>query len=270
MNTGGISFANTISPVREIVSYEALWTKYTTFKQLADAFREASHILPSVLAQKVGISEELTGPIKHKLEKFLPFTDYTALFYQDFEYPHSLRDAKYPVEVLYYQGILDLLHTKIVSVVGARKASPEGLRRARKVARLLVKNNITVMSGLAEGIDTAAHEAALEAGGRTIGVIGTPLNEYYPRSNRELQQKISETHLLVSQVPFYFYSQRNYRSNRGFFPERNKTMSALSQATVIVEASDTSGSLIQAKAALSQGRKLFILNSCFEKRLQLF
>jgi len=118
--------------------------------------------------------------------------------------------------------------------------------------------------GLAQGIDTAAHTAAIAAGGRTIAVIGTPLHTVYPRENLPLQREIAQSHLLISQVPFYLYTRQNYRKNRFFFLERNKTMSALSAATVIVEASDRSGTLSQAEAALQQGRKLFILNSCFE------
>src|SRR5207249_1005573 len=121
-----------------------------------------------------------------------------------------------------------------------------------------------VMSGLAEGIDTAVHRAVIEAGGKTIAVIGTPLGRYYPRSNRELQDEIARKHLLVSQVPFYMASQRDWRETRVFFPERNKTMSALSEATIIVEASDSSGTLFQAQAAIQQRRKLFVLTSCFE------
>ena len=95
-------------------------------------------------------------------------------------------------------------------------------------------------------------------------MIGTPLHTVYPRENLLLQREIAQNHLLISQVPFYLYTRQDYRKNRFFFLERNKTMSALSQATVIVEASETSGTLSQAEAALQQGRKLFILNSCFE------
>ncbi|QBY43750.1 DNA-processing protein DprA [Arsenophonus nasoniae] len=87
---------------------------------------------------------------------------------------------------------------------------------------------------------------------------------FYPKQNIELQQRIRENYLLISQVPFKRYLDQDYRTNRLFFPERNATMSALSEATIIVEASDTSGTLTQARAALDQGRKLFILDSCFK------
>lgn len=155
-----------------------------------------------------------------------------------------------------------------VAVVGTRQASEQGVRRARKLVRHLVADEIAVVSGLAAGIDTAAHKAALEVGGVTIAVLGTPLSETYPRENRALQAEIAERYLVISQVPVWRYSQQDWRANRSFFPQRNATMSALTEATVIVEAGETSGTLIQARAALAQGRKLFILESCFRAGLE--
>jgi DNA processing protein len=117
---------------------------------------------------------------------------------------------------------------------------------------------------LAKGIDTAALTGALEARGKVIAVIGTPIDEYYPKENKELQDYIASHHLLLSQVPFYKYKNEHFKARRYYFPERNKTMSALSEATIIVEASDRSGTLTQARACFKQKRPLFILNSCFE------
>jgi DNA processing protein len=116
------------------------------------------------------------------------------------------------------------------------------------------------------GIDTAAHTAALAAGGRTIAVVGTPIGQIYPKENRELQEEIATRFLLISQVPVLRHAEQKWFQNRNFFPERNVTMSALTEATIIVEAGDTSGSLTQARAALHQGRKLFILDSCFKRK----
>ena len=132
------------------------------------------------------------------------------------------------------------------------------------MVRELVKDGYTVVSGLAAGIDRVAHETAIEEGGRTIAVIGTPLSHAYPKANQELQRDIAKNFLVVSQVPVKRYESQDYRRNRSFFPERNVTMSALTEATVIVEASETSGTLIQARAAIKQGRKLFILDNCFQ------
>lgn len=255
-----------ISPANEISAYETLWLKYRSVHQMAELFKKYNHQLPSRVAAKEKISKPDLEETKRTLRHKLPFTKYSALFFSDFEYPERLTVAKNPPEVIYYQGALDILSDKkIVSIVGARKPTKEGLIRAKKLAQLLVKEGFTIMSGLAEGIDTAAHSATLEAGGKTIAVIGTPLSEVYPKANEKLQQTIVQNHLLVSQVPFCFYSQQSWRENRFFFPERNIVMSALSNATIIVEASDTSGSLHQARAAIQQGRKLFILDSCFKK-----
>lgn len=142
-----------------------------------------------------------------------------------------------------------------VAIVGSRKASPEGLARAKKLAKLLVERDIVVVSGLAEGIDTAAHSATLEAGGRTVGVIGTPLDKVYPRQNAELQHRIMEEHLLVSQFPVA------YPTKPANFPQRNRTMALIADATVIMEASDSSGSLHQGWEALRLGRGLYIARS---------
>lgn len=184
----------------------------------------------------------------------------------ELEYPNSLRDAAHPVEMLYYQGWWDLIDNDSIAIVGTRKPSEDGIKRTRQLVRRLVDDNFTIMSGLAEGIDTAAHTAAIAEGGQTIAVIGTPLGHNYPKSNIELQKKIAEKFLLISQIPVERYEAQHPGVNRFFFPERNKTMSALSKATVIVEAGETSGTLIQARAAIKQNRKLFILNSCFENK----
>ncbi len=131
--------------------------------------------------------------------------------------------------------------------------------------RELVNDQFTIVSGLAEGVDTIAHETALAANGQTIAVIGTPLGQVYPKSNVALQKRIATDFLLISQVPVERYDAQNFKVNRFFFPERNKTMSALTEATIIIEAGETSGTLVQAREAIKQGRKLFILNSCFER-----
>jgi DNA processing protein len=180
------------------------------------------------------------------------------------EYPAKLRDAAHPIELLYFQGEWDLVESRCVAVVGTRSPSNEGVQRTKQLVRRLVRDGWTIVSGLAGGIDTVAHATALEVGGRTIAVIGTPISEVYPKGNAELQARIAKDFLVVSQVPVERYGHQIWKQNRGFFPERNVTMSALTEATIIVEASNTSGTLIQARAALRQERKLFILDSCFK------
>lgn len=147
-----------------------------------------------------------------------------------------------------------------VSVVGARKASPEGMKRAAKLARILVRHGAIVVSGLAEGIDAAAHTATVEAGGRTVAVIGTSLSEVFPTRHRALQQLLMRDHLVVSQFP------EGYPTTRKNFPLRNRTMALVSDASVIVEASDRSGSLSQGWEALRLGRRLFLVASILQQR----
>jgi DNA processing protein len=178
-----------------------------------------------------------------------------------------MRESRlYGSALLYYQGAWELTETRCIAVVGSREATENGIQRAQRLARELASRNFTVVSGLAAGIDTAAHTAAIECKGTTIAVIGTPLGSYYPRQNRELQDKIAREFLVISQVPVLRYRKQNVPQNRLFFPERNVTMSALTEATIIVEAGETSGTLTQARAALHQRRKLFILDSCFERK----
>lgn len=260
-----IEFVDSLSPYREMIAYEALWKhEDASFKTIADMFRNAPNAVPSELVTPSEIAHYATV-IEEIRERFQVERFGVRVRGLD-EYPQKLRDARNPVEVLYYQGYWELVNTPSVAVVGSRKPSPQGVDRARKLARRLVNDGYTVVSGLAEGIDTAAHTQAINEGGNTIAVIGTPLSHVYPKSNASLQAQIREKYLLISQVPFKRYIDQDYRINRGFFPERNITMSALTQATVIVEASDTSGTLIQARAALAQGRKLFILDSCFQNK----
>jgi DNA processing protein len=149
---------------------------------------------------------------------------------------------------------------RLVAIVGARKATPEGLKRAGKLTRLLVSHDATIVSGLASGIDAAAHTAAIEAGGRTIAVIGTPLSEACPRAHRDLQERLMREHLVISQFP------EGAKTTRASFPLRNRTMALISEASVIVEASDGSGSLSQGWEALRLGRPLFLMASILDRR----
>lgn len=254
---------NVISPLHEASAYEALWAEEgATFKKISDKFKSSANLKPSDLVSDKDIEEH-----KEKLLEILKRYNINNLGIRlrgTLDYPDKLTDEKDPLELFYFQGLWDLVYSPSVAVVGSRKVSEEGKKRTRKIVKHLVNDGFTIVSGLAEGVDTEAHTTALKLGGRTIGVIGTPLTEFYPRQNRGLQSYIRDNFLLISQVPFIRYSKQLFKYNRYFFPERNKTMSALTKATVIIEASERSGTLTQARAALNQGRKLFILNSCFE------
>lgn len=253
--------ARAISPLRELGAYEALSDKPdTTFKTLSEKFAARPDALPSdfVPAAK---AHEYADFVQRRFQE-AEVTRYGVRVHGAGEYPQKLRDAAHPIELLYYQGWWDLADSRSVAVVGTRNPTRDGIARTKKLVKALVKDGFTIMSGLAAGIDTVAHETAIAEGGRTIAVIGTPLSEVYPRENAPLQRKIASEFLVISQVPVKRHEHQDYRKNRLFFPERNITMSALTEATIIVEASETSGTLIQARAALQQGRELFILDNC--------
>lgn len=170
----------------------------------------------------------------------------------DDDYPANLRTIFNLPPFLFYRGQLHERDAMSVAVVGTRQASTEGVEQAQRLVRQLVEAGVTVLSGLARGIDTAAHESCLAAGGRTVAVVGTGILRTYPPENAALADRIAETGAVVSQfwpdTPPTTYS----------FPRRNITMSGMAQGTVVIEASATSGAKLQARRALEHGRRLFL------------
>ncbi|GAA3547997.1 hypothetical protein GCM10022263_38790 [Nocardioides daeguensis] len=148
-----------------------------------------------------------------------------------------------------------------VSVVGSRNASARGIEMARAIAQTLVSMDVSVISGLAAGIDTAAHTACLEAGGRPVGVIGTGINLQYPAANRELHRRVAEAGLLLSQ----FWPDQPPQKHT--FPMRNATMSGYGIATLVVEAGEHSGARIQARVAVQHGRPVILTDSVIENNV---
>lgn len=256
---------NSVKSYDEIGAYECLWQQPgSSTKRLADLCRANPGSLPSDLVSNsdaVKATAAVLARFKRQgVEGFGVRINGTP------DYPSRLRDAADPVELLYFMGLWELASApRRIAVVGSRQVSAEGVARTRKLVRGLVQRDFTIVSGLAQGVDTVAHETAIAADGRTIAVIGTPISEVYPRENAALQRRIAAEHLLISQVPVLRYLDQPPQTNRLFFPERNKTMAAVSEATAtaIVEAGERSGTLIQARAALMQGRKLFILDNNF-------
>lgn len=178
---------------------------------------------------------------------------------QELLWPFNEQEKKHAPAELYFSGDRDLLRAgPCVAVVGSRKASREGMARAAKLARLLVDNGVIVVSGLAKGIDAAAHRATIEHGGRTIAVLGTPLDQCFPAEHRELQQLIMKDQLAVSQFA------PGTEVGRHTFPLRNRTMALIADATVIVEATDQSGTINQGWETLRLGRPLWLAASLFQ------
>lgn len=170
--------------------------------------------------------------------------------------PLNQLERKYAPEKLFVAGDPGLLRDgRRVSVIGSRNALPDALRRTRKLVRALVRHEVIVTSGLAAGVDTAAHRQAIASGGQTVAVLGTPVNRAYPKENAELHAEIVRAHAAVSQFPL------GTQTRRGHFPQRNRTMALLSDATVIVAASEGSGTFYQAREALRLGRDLLIMES---------
>ena len=172
-------------------------------------------------------------------------------------YPDLLRQIPDPPEILYYRGDPDLMNTRCFAIVGSRKASRAGLQAAQMIGKRLALSGITVVSGLAEGIDAAAHEGALSAGGRTIAVLANGLDQFYPPVNKSIQQEIEKKGLLISEYPDGTVSRKYY------FPLRNRIISGLSEVVIIAEAALRSGSLITAEAAIEQGRRVFAVPGNF-------
>ncbi len=162
-------------------------------------------------------------------------------------------EQEHAPETLFTAGHTHLLERGArVSIVGWRNASLEGVRGTMDLASLLAKRSVSVVSGLAAGIDTIALTTAIAQGGRTIGVLATPPDRVYPKQNATLQRRIARDHLLITQFP------RGSRVRRGNFRLRNRTLALISDATVIIEAAENSGCLHQGWEALRLGRPLFI------------
>jgi len=178
----------------------------------------------------------------------------------DPDYPPNLKAVHNRPPMVFLAGRLTPDDARAVAVVGARKASDAGLQKATQIAQHLVDNDYTVVSGLAVGIDTAAHTTALRRDGRTVAVVGTGLSRSYPPQNQALQREIAERCVVVSQ--FWPDAPPTKRS----FPMRNAVMSGLALASVVVEASETSGARIQARLALAQGRPVFLLHELVERQ----
>jgi len=175
-------------------------------------------------------------------------------------YPPNLRAVHDRPPMVFMAGQLTPADARAIAVVGARKATAAGIARARAIAEHLVDCGYCVVSGLAAGIDTAAHTAALARRGRTVAVIGTGLARSYPPQNAALQRRIASECAVISQ--FWPDSPPSRRS----FPMRNAVMSGITLATVVVEASDTSGARMQARLACAQGRPVFLLASLVERQ----
>ncbi len=174
-----------------------------------------------------------------------------VLCYRDRAYPEPLRNIYDPPPVLYCKGDLNRRDAGAVAIVGARRCSAYGLRMAERLAFDLVKKGVTVISGMARGIDSAAHRGALKAGGRTIAVMGSGFRHIYPSGSGKLMRTISASGAVLTEYP------SDTRPSKGSFPRRNRIISGMAGGVVVVEAAQKSGAMITVDLALQQGKEVF-------------
>jgi DNA processing protein len=174
-----------------------------------------------------------------------------VLIKEDPEYPRYLKEIDQPPPVLYIKGELCLEDEWAVAIVGTRKVTHYGKQVTEEFARILSDHKITIVSGLARGIDGIAHKVAVETGGRTIAVLGSGVDRIYPSEHRNLAEQISRSGAVISDYPPGTAPEANN------FPPRNRIISGLSRATLVIEAGHTSGALITAEFAVNQGRNVY-------------
>ncbi len=231
-------------------------------KKLLDKFSKPGEIFKasiSNLMKTSDIKEEIARNIKNVLTskrfkdelRIISKENIKIMTIFDDDYPLNLRSIYDPPVVLYIKGNYLIQDTISLAIVGSRKASLDGLKFAKKLSIELAQSNITVISGLARGIDSASHRGALEAGGRTIAILGSGHNFLYPPENKNLYRQVAECGAIISEFPMFMPPRREN------FPRRNRVISGLSLGVVVVEARKRSGSLITANFALEQGREVF-------------
>ncbi len=232
------------------------------FKKLVERFADANKIFKASRSELEQV-EELRAEAIESIVHFDEWTDVaeeitrarkigvSLVCYNDPSYPARLRAIADPPPVLYLKGELTGADEKAVAIVGSRSASDYGRRVARDLARGLAGVGVTVVSGMARGIDGMAQEAALSAGGRTVAVLGSGVERAYPPEHDKLHARISDNGAVLSELPI---GTRPLAFN---FPARNRLISGLSLGVVVVEATEKSGSLITASMAVEQGREVF-------------
>ena len=231
-------------------------------RQLLAAFGTAPEILRASkarLLQVPGLGEDTAGAIARweqtvdlggELQRIRDFGCH-VLVSEDDEYPAVLREIYDPPIVLYVKGALTAKDKNAVALVGSRQTTSYGIEVARKLAYQLAYVGVTVVSGGARGIDTAAHQGALNAKGRTVAVLGTGLNLVFPAENADLFERIAANGAVLTQFPF------NRPADKQSFPIRNRIVAGMTLGTVVVEANLTSGALITARFATDYGRQVF-------------
>ena len=232
------------------------------FKRLLERFRSPEAVFGASakeLLKVEGLGEKVAeairrGPSNQEVERELALIEKaggTILTLNDSAYPGKLKEIYDPPPVLYVKGELKEEDELSISIVGSRKTSPYGRSVTEKISQDLARHGVTVVSGMARGVDSVAHWGAISAGGRTIAVLGCGIDVIYPPENRNLFGRIAEQGAILSEF------RMGSLPEGGHFPKRNRIISGLSRGVVVVQASMKSGSLITARYALEQGRDVF-------------
>lgn len=196
---------------------------------------------------------EATAPAVERALRWVEQPGHAIVTLADAEYPKLLLEIPDPPVLLYADGRLELLGRPSLAVVGSRNATAQGMRNAEQFAHAFSSAGLTIVSGLALGVDAAAHRGALRAQGSTVAVLGTGADVVYPRQNAELAARIAQDGLLLSEFGLGTPAAAHH------FPRRNRLISGLAQGCLVVEAAMASGSLITARAAAEQGREVFAI-----------
>ena len=234
---------------------QRLLEKYQTPELIYNATREELlqiQGIGEVLAEKI-----LNYKIKEEVEKHIEYMENNSIdiiSINDEEYPKSLKEIYDPPISLYIKGNKSILNQKSIAIVGCREASEYGKKAAKYFGHNLGNENINVVSGLAKGIDSYAHEATIFTQGKTIAILGNGLDTIYPKENKELANKIVEKGgAIISEYPLGTKPEKNN------FPARNRIISGMSKGVLVIEAKKKSGTLITVDFALEQGRDVYVV-----------
>jgi DNA processing protein len=250
------------SPYRSWLVLAHAYLRVTELQALLDLYGCVDEIVaqPRSRLGESGLGEEkcdaIVAPDDRAVDAALAWLDEDAhhlVTWGENDYPPMFNEIPGPPLLLYVNGDVDALHLPALAIIGSRNPTEGGLRNARDFAGHLAGQGFAIVSGMAQGIDAAAHEGALGAGGKTVAFLGTGIDRVYPAGNRDLAHRIAAQGALVSEYPL------GAPPERWHFPERNRLISGLSLGTLVVEAARRSGSLITARLAGDQGREIFAL-----------
>lgn len=239
-----------LGPVKKF----ALLNKFETAKRIYNA-TEKEILKVDGMSDKIvqNMQKAKDAKLLEKYEKYILKNDIKIINISDDNYPAKLKNIYAPPITIFAKGDISLLNSKSIAIVGSREPSKYGIYVAEKFSKELSKEGITIVSGLARGIDTFAHVGALSSFGKTIAVLGSGIDVVYPKENAKYYREISEKGLIISE---YIVGTVPESKN---FPQRNRIISGLSDGVLVVEARKNSGTMITTDFALEQGKELYVI-----------